>query len=182
MTLQAAVAAAAASATGTSPAGYGAIVAHLTAALPLAFVARPAKAAASNNKCAASPSSSPISSISGICTRLLEAWYSSVPQFMRFGTAASLGNIFFFAADILIYKHVVTRLLPLEGEDSGSSAAPIEWLPDLFHRNRESVSFFLAYLVQISIQHLLNAWLVYGLDTISTREKYWSTLGGSYAA
>lgn len=100
---------------------------------------------------------------------------------MRFGTAASLGNVFFFAADVLIYKHVVTKLLPLEGEENAASA-PLEWLPDLFHRNRESVSFFLAYLVQISIQHLLNAWLVYGLDTISTREKYWSTLGGSYAA
>ena len=179
MTLQAAVAAAAASsAAGTSSAGYSAIAAPLAAAIiPATFAPRPAQAAAAKT-CASSTSTASITSIS---TKLLEAWYSSVPQFMRFGTAASLGNIFFFAADVVIYKHVVTKLLPLEGED-GAASPPMEWLPDLFHRNRESVSFFLAYLVQISIQHLLNAWLVYGLDTISTKEKYWSTLGGSYAA
>ena len=174
MTLHA-VAAAAASVASTAAGRRSAIVESVAAAaLPAIFTPRPAlaRAAAANTSCASSTSTSTIS------TKLLDAWYSSVPQFMRFGTAASLGNIFFFAADVVMYNHVVTKLLPIDGDEN----AGFSWLPDLFHRNRESVSFFLAYLVQISIQHLLNAWLVYGLDTISTKEKYWSTLGGSYAA
>jgi hypothetical protein len=172
MTLHA-VAAAAASVASTAAGRRSAIVESVVvaAALPI-FTPRPARARAA----AATPSCS--TSTSTISTKLLDAWYSSVPQFVRFGTAASLGNIFFFAADVVMYNHVVTKLLPIDGDEN----AGFSWLPDLFHRNRESVSFFLAYLVQISIQHLLNAWLVYGLDTISTKEKYWSTLGGSYAA
>lgn len=99
---------------------------------------------------------------------MLNLWYSNVPQAIRFFTAGNVGTIFFYVFDSLIYKYFVLR------------AATENW-PKLLRRNKESVSFFLAYLSQISAQHLLNAWLVYGMHTIATKERYLKTLRESYA-
>lgn len=48
-------------------------------------------------------------------------------------------------------------------------------------KNKETVSFTVSYLAQISIQHWLYAVLVFGRDTINTREKYLKTLKATYA-
>ena len=108
------------------------------------------------------------SSTSSGSSSLLNLWYSNVPQAIRFFTAGNVGTIFFYVFDSLIYKYFVLR------------AATENW-PKLLRRNKESVSFFLAYLSQISAQHLLNAWLVYGMHTIATKERYLKTLRESYA-
>lgn len=75
-------------------------------------------------------------------------WFSSVPEPIRFITAANLGNIAFFKIDQALYNLVI---LPLSKD-----------MPKLFQRNRETVSFFLAYLIQVGLQHFLNALMVYG--------------------
>ena len=108
------------------------------------------------------------SSTSSGSSSLLNLWYSNVPQAIRFFTAGNVGTIFFYVFDSLIYKYFVLR------------ASTENW-PKLLRRNKESVSFFLAYLSQISAQHLLNAWLVYGMHTIATKERYLKTLRESYA-
>jgi len=56
-----------------------------------------------------------------------------------------------------------------------------EKLPKFFQTHKESVSFSVAYLGQIVIQHYLHAVLVFGRNTINTREKYLKTLGTTYA-
>ena len=47
---------------------------------------------------------------------------------------------------------------------------------------RASVSFFCAYWLHIPVQHLLHALLVYGLSSINTAPKYWTTLAGMFSA
>jgi len=55
-------------------------------------------------------------------------------------------------------------------------------LPSFVQSYKDSVSFFVAYMMQIVTQHLLHAFLVYGLETINTREKYIKTLAGQFSA
>ncbi|OEU17775.1 hypothetical protein FRACYDRAFT_268799 [Fragilariopsis cylindrus CCMP1102] len=45
---------------------------------------------------------------------------------------------------------------------------------------QDGISFFSAYLIQIVTTHLMYAFLVYGLDTINTYEKYTKTLSGQF--
>jgi hypothetical protein len=49
-------------------------------------------------------------------------------------------------------------------------------------KNKESISFFISYLIQILAQHFLNAFFVYGLDSIDTKDKYISTLVVTYSS
>lgn len=95
-------------------------------------------------------------------------WFSSVPEPIRFITAANLGNIAFFKIDQALYNLVI---LPLSKD-----------MPKLFQRNRETVSFFLAYLIQVGLQHFLNALMVYGLETIETSDKYFQSLALTYSS
>jgi hypothetical protein len=116
------------------------------------------------------PTSSAITSsdqfaISNVFPKL---WFSSVPEPIRFVTAANLGNIAFFKIDQALYNLVI---LPLSKD-----------MPKFFQRNRETVSFFFAYLIQVGLQHFLNAALVYGIDTIATTEKYLQTLAVTYSS
>jgi len=90
------------------------------------------------------------------------------PRTHRFITAANLGNIAFFKIDQALYNLVI---LPLSKD-----------MPKLFQRNRETVSFFLAYLIQVGLQHFLNALMVYGLETIDTSDKYFQSLALTYSS
>jgi len=114
-------------------------------------------------------SSSSISSsefaISNIYPKL---WFASVPEPLRFITAANLGTIAFFKIDKALYNLVILNL----SKD----------MPKVFQRNRETVSFFFAYLIQVGLRHFLNAFLVYGLETIGTAEKYFQTLTLTYSS
>jgi hypothetical protein len=55
-------------------------------------------------------------------------------------------------------------------------------LPPVVKEYMDSVSFFFAYVLQVIPQHWLHAYLVYGMDTIDTRQKYFTTLLGCYSA
>lgn len=103
--------------------------------------------------------------ISSACSEL---WFRSVPEPLRFMTSAGLGNIAFFGIDQVLYKSVIVPLT----KDA----------PKFYQRNKESISFFFAYLIQVGFQHLLNAIFVYGIDTISTAEKYLDTLLLTYSS
>jgi putative Mn2+ efflux pump MntP len=95
-------------------------------------------------------------------------WFDNVPEPIRFMTAAGLGNIAFFNIDRAFYQSIVVPL----AKDTHR----------LFQKNKETISFFFSYLIQVGFQHFLNAALVYGLDTISTAEKYIDTLILTYSS
>ena len=88
-----------------------------------------------------------------------KAWYA-VPQIVRFGMSGTLGNVIFYIMDQNFYKFVMLR--------------HIDDFPKIVNRNAESISFFISYLGQVVIQHMMNAALVFGLDTI--RGKYFQSL------
>ncbi|KAL7574464.1 hypothetical protein ACA910_015833 [Epithemia clementina (nom. ined.)] len=48
--------------------------------------------------------------------------------------------------------------------------------------SKDSISFLAGFWLHILPQHALHALLVYGLDSIDTRQKYWTTLMGMYQA
>jgi len=97
---------------------------------------------------------------------LNSVWFKS-PGILRFGTAASLGNLVFFAMDSSL---------------NDMAASISNKLPIVLLESKEALCFALAYLAQIVLQHFLNALLVYGLETIATKERYISTLASSYSA
>jgi hypothetical protein len=97
--------------------------------------------------------------------------YHRLPVSFRFMTAGIIGNASFFLLEKCIYK-----LLCRQHHHDGSI------LPALVLNYKESASFFVAYLIQILPQHFLNAVLCYGLDTIDSRQKYLTTLFGTYSA
>eukprot|EP00584_Thalassiosira_punctigera_P007870 CAMPEP_0172535824 /NCGR_PEP_ID=MMETSP1067-20121228/7662_1 /TAXON_ID=265564 ORGANISM="Thalassiosira punctigera, Strain Tpunct2005C2" /NCGR_SAMPLE_ID=MMETSP1067 /ASSEMBLY_ACC=CAM_ASM_000444 /LENGTH=210 /DNA_ID=CAMNT_0013320779 /DNA_START=80 /DNA_END=709 /DNA_ORIENTATION=+ len=98
---------------------------------------------------------------------------------IRFGAAGLLGNAVFFGLDKMLLPTVVRAASTLSVSDR--SAVIISW-SRWTKDNAASVSFFLAYLLDIALQHFLNAWLVFGLETISTRELYFNSLATTYTA
>ena len=102
--------------------------------------------------------------ISTVCS---EIWFRQVPEPARFLAAGSLGNIAFFGIDQALYKLVIVPL---------TKDAPI-----FYQRNKEAISFFFSYLIQIGFQHFLNALFVYGIESISTADKYFDTLFLTYS-
>lgn len=97
---------------------------------------------------------------------LEKVWYT-LPQYPRFLASGGIGNIFLYYMDEG-FLNLVLEKIPKD-------------LPTFFEQNKESVSFFTAYLAQIVIQHYLHAMLAFGRDTINTREKYLKTLKSTYA-
>lgn len=85
---------------------------------------------------------------------------------LRFFISGNIGNVIFF------YIERVTFYL----------LNKMNGLPPVVQEYIDSVSFFIAYLLQVIPQHWLHAYLVYGLDTIDTRQKYFTTLFGCYSA
>ena len=100
---------------------------------------------------------------------------------LRFATSGVLGNVIFFGLDTLLFPLVV-RLAVEKSSSSQSTRRAfgniIKWIGD----NAASVSFFVAYLLDIFVQHFLNALMVFGLDTIRTKELYLSSLSTAYTA
>eukprot|EP00978_Attheya_sp_CCMP212_P025345 scaffold81381_cov57-Attheya_sp.AAC.2 len=99
-------------------------------------------------------------------------WFS-LPSALRFVVSGILGNMIFFAMEKRCYALLVRSLV-----DNG----PPRILTRLLRDHKETVSFFVSYLLQIVAQHVLNAFLVFGLDTVRTREKYLSSLFACYSA
>lgn len=87
---------------------------------------------------------------------MYETFLEVIPQPIRFLISGCIGNLVFFALDQYLYKNVFI--------------------------GKDTASFFVAYLMQIFLQHSLNAFFVYGLETISTRVRYIETLSSTYSA
>lgn len=85
---------------------------------------------------------------------------------LRFFISGNIGNVIFFYTERLTF-YLLNKM---------------DGLPSTLKEYIDSVSFFIAYLVQVVPQHWLHAFLVYGLDTIDTRQKYFTTLFGCYSA
>jgi len=102
--------------------------------------------------------------LSTVCS---DMWFRQVPEPARFLAAGSLGNIAFFGIDQALYKLVIVPLT----KDA----------PKFYQRNKEAISFFFSYLIQIGFQHFLNALFVYGIETNYTADKYFDTLFLTYS-
>jgi hypothetical protein len=91
---------------------------------------------------------------------------------IRFATSGLMGNAIFFGLDKAFLPLII-----------GASHRPyMVKVSKTIATNAESISFFVAYLVDILVQHFLNAVLVFGLETIATREMYLSSLATAYSA
>lgn len=138
-----------------------------------------------------------------ISAPLAAAWQQN--DAIRFGTSGILGNAIFFGLDKKLFPVIVRTALRLSASDTSSIAIGSKWI----NKNAASVSFFVAYLLDIAVQRksksrsvtavmpvvplsqsllifirvdFLNAWLVFGLDTIRTTELYFASLATSYTA
>lgn len=95
------------------------------------------------------------------------ARFYALPQIVRYFISSNIANIFFFLLERLV---------------SSVGFQHLHRFPLFVQEHKDSVSFFLAYALQVLPQHLLNAFLVYGIDTINSVEKYIETLLGTYSA
>lgn len=91
---------------------------------------------------------------------------------IRFAMSGLIGNAIFFGLDKAFLPIIIIA----------SHRPLMVRVSKIIATNAESISFFLAYLVDIIIQHFLNAVLVFGLETIATREMYLSSLATAYTA
>ncbi len=126
-----------------------------------------------------------------ITTIYPKLWFSKVPEPARFFASAGLGNIIFFYIDIILYDLVIHPLSLQDfskkfNSNNNNIGAKILLLllppKSVLQKNKESISFFISYLIQILAQHFLNAFFVYGLETISNKDKYMSTLFVTYSS
>lgn len=101
------------------------------------------------------------------CTSRLQNYWFTLPKVGRYCVSGNLGNLCFYL---------------LEQSIAGVLHEQPELLPESFLVSKHTVSFVLAYLLQVIPQHLLHAFLVYGLATINTPTKYLTTLAGTYSA
>merc|ERR1711971_988538 len=90
---------------------------------------------------------------------------------MRFILSGSIGNVLFFFIERIVYFF----LRSVNGVDNLHGGS-------FMKQNINNLSFFFGYLIQIATQHYVHAVLVYGLETIDTKQKYFSTLRGQYVA
>ena len=99
--------------------------------------------------------------VAGAAAELYAKWFQ-ISSLVRFCVSGNLGNLCFYFIERLVYYQL----------------CQMNSLPSWVEEYKDSVSFAIGYLLQIVTQHLLHAFLVYGLDTINTREKYMRTLLG----
>lgn len=97
--------------------------------------------------------------------KIYEQWFR-LSSLVRFFVSGNLGNICFFFIERSIFQYI----------------SNLDTVPEIVENYQETFSFFAGYLLQIVSQHWLHALLVYGLDTINTREKYFKTLIGQFYA
>jgi hypothetical protein len=115
-------------------------------------------------KAAAIPPTAPPSSTS--IASLYKSWFIHASEPVRFFVSGNLGNLCFYFLERLVYFQL----------------CKMSSLPPVVEDYKDSVSFFIGYLLQIVTQHYLHALLVYGLETIDTRDKYFKTLLGQSSA
>lgn len=96
----------------------------------------------------------------------LYANFFKLPEAFRFFISGNFGNVIFFALERMCHAFLTANL---------------DKMPSMVVDYKDGVSFLSAYIMQVATQHLLHAYLVYGLHTISTREKYIKTLIGCYS-
>jgi len=132
---------------------------------------------------------------------LYRMWFNVFPQIFRFFVAGNIGNLGFFGMEKIIYKLLSHLLIGLPSSIAGctvdittditsieaATAAATSVFTTLcssmiveIEKYQDGISFFSAYLLQIVTTHLLYAFLVYGMDTIDTYEKYTKTLYGQF--
>ena len=102
---------------------------------------------------------------------IAELWFT-LPQVPRFFASGTIGNAMLFIMDKYCYKNIIPTLF---------KKGPAK-ITNYLSGSKESVSYFISYAAQILAQHFINALLVFGIDTISTKEKYFKTLIGTYTA
>jgi hypothetical protein len=100
------------------------------------------------------------------CLKVYQSWFR-LPQVFRFFFSGNLGNVCFFYSEQFIFEYL-----------SSSSLAFLS--SDFLEKYQSGVSFFTAYVSQIFVTHLFYAFLVYGLNTINSPEKYMKTLWGQF--
>jgi len=114
-------------------------------------------------------------------------WFKAIPEPARFMTAAGIGNIIFFYIDVMLYDLVI-HPLSISNYDKNTQNKVLKMVYSLLpsqkflQRNKETLSFFISYLIQILAQHVLNAFFVYGWETISTKDRYIATLIVTYSS
>jgi branched-subunit amino acid transport protein len=92
--------------------------------------------------------------------------FMKINEPLRFFISGTCGNVVFFYIERLAF------FLLKKNEN----------LPTVMKDYLDSVSFFIAYILQVIPQHWFHALLVYGLHSIDTRKKYFTTLFGCYSA
>lgn len=98
-------------------------------------------------------------------SRIHDAWYA-IPHPVRYFMSGNVGNVCFYYCERYMAHFLLNH---------------IQHLPDFILTHKDSVSFFLGYLIHIPAQHYSHALLVYGLESINTAAKYKRTLAGMYA-
>lgn len=105
---------------------------------------------------------------------IYQRWYANYSSAFRYFISSDIGTVCFFGLEYIVYRQLCCNPYI-------SSSYLITKYP-LIEQNKETVSYFVGYFMSIVVQHLLNAILVYGIDTINTYEKYMKTLIGQFSA
>jgi len=127
-----------------------------------------------------------------------QIWFDRVPPILRFGISGTLGNFIFFAIDRTFYSLVMSKVPEIASSGSITDVGLMQDAetgigaesPNFFsqavmaflYNYRISISFAVAYLIQIFFQHVINAALVFGWSTINSRKKYAKGLAACYTA
>ncbi|KAI2508016.1 hypothetical protein MHU86_6423 [Fragilaria crotonensis] len=98
--------------------------------------------------------------------RVSTQFYDHWPEPLRFFVSGNVGNVIFFSLERLLHSLLNHNL---------------KRLPALLIEYKDGASFMMAYFLHILAQHWLHAFLVYGMHTISTPQKYLKTLIGCYS-
>mmetsp|Transcript_8368 Transcript_8368/g.19416 ORF Transcript_8368/g.19416 Transcript_8368/m.19416 type:complete len:249 (+) Transcript_8368:78-824(+) len=97
---------------------------------------------------------------SNVLRRYYQAFWV-LPETIRYVVSVNIGSVLFFLLDRLLYLWVTQHS---------------QRLPPVVVHYKTSVSYFSAYALQIVAQQWLLASLVYGMETINTRKKYYRSL------
>jgi len=98
-------------------------------------------------------------------------WYARIPSMGRYFVSGNLGNVVLYLLERFLAV-VLLYVLPDKNNGGDATAGSND------SNHRDSLSFFAAYWLHIPAQHYLHALLVYGLASINTPQKYWTTLAG----
>ena len=108
----------------------------------------------------------PHRSADNIYHRISTKFYNHWPEPLRFLVSGNVGNAIFFTLERLLHSLLNHNL---------------ERLPPFLVKHKDGASFMMAYFLHIIAQHWLHAFFVYGMNTISTPQKYLKSLIGCYS-